>query len=409
MKTHTLPEGWAWVDLRKFVFFQEGPGIRKWQFKKTGIKLLNVGNLVNGALKLDKTERHVDEDEVAQKYSHFLLDPDDIVMASSGVTWGKTSVISKEHLPLMLNTSTIRLRSLDEKRLDKSYLLIFLNSRLFKNQINKLITGSAQPNFGSSHLKQVKLLLPPLSVQREIVAMLEQADAVKRQRQEADALTGALLRSVFYEMFGNPVRNERGWEVMLLEKLSTHIIDCPHSTPEYEKDVTPYSCIRTTELRDGYIDWTQMKYLNENDYIERIRRLTPDEGDIVFGREGSFGVAVRVPKNVKICLGQRVMLFRPNRKKCNSEFLWALLNSDAILHQANQKTSGSTVDHINVTDIKKFKGICPPLPLQQQFANVVHEVDRIREQQAESKMEIDILFDGLMAGVFSGEVVTGNS
>jgi type I restriction enzyme S subunit len=192
---------WQLVNMEDFVFFQEGPGIRKWQFKTSGIKLLNVANLVNGVLNLDKTDRHVDPDEVAQKYQHFLLDPEDIVMASSGVTWGKTAIISCDHLPLMLNTSTIRFRPIDENRLDKKYLRVFLDSRSFKNQIDKLVTGSAQPNFGSSHLKQVRLILPPFDLQQQFSRIVQEVERIREQQmasgKEIDILFNGLMEKAF--------------------------------------------------------------------------------------------------------------------------------------------------------------------------------------------------------------------
>ena len=220
MLKRELPEGWEWKNLRDLVFYQEGPGVRKWQFRDLGIKLLNVGNIANGELNLANTERHLDPDEVNEKYSHFLLNPDEIVMASSGVTWGKTAFVRSYHLPLLLNTSTIRFRCLDEKKLNMKYLNYFLNSEYFKTQINRLITGSAQPNFGPSHLAKVKLIVPPLETQLKIVAILEKAEATQRLRAEADALTQELVQSVFLEMFGDPVTNPMGWDVVKIEGLT---------------------------------------------------------------------------------------------------------------------------------------------------------------------------------------------
>ena len=73
----------------------------------------------------------------------------------------------------MVNTSNIRLHPKDEQRIIQGYIKVFLDSPLFKAQINRLITGAAQPNFGPSHLKQVKIPLPPLSTQQSFVAEIE--------------------------------------------------------------------------------------------------------------------------------------------------------------------------------------------------------------------------------------------
>jgi type I restriction enzyme, S subunit len=399
-----LPEGWELVDLKDFVFFQEGPGIRKWQFRKSGIKLLNVANLVNGSLNLDKTDRHVDKDEVAQKYQHFLLDPEDIVMASSGVTWGKTAVISKEHLPLMLNTSNIRLRTLDEKKLDKKFLRIFLDSRLFKKQIDKLITGSAQPNFGSSHLKQVKLLLPPLTVQRQIVAVLEQAEAVKRQRHEADALTVALLQSVFLEMFGDPMRNEKRYPKKKLGDACLKIQDGTHYSPEDQTGEIPY--ITAKNIRRWGIDLSTATYVPKHIHEKIYSRCDPKKGDVIYIKDGvTAGLAKVNTFNFEFSMLSSIAMIRPDTKTLNPFYLEHYLNHPNVYEKIMERKSGSAITRIILREIREIPLILPPLPLQQQFARVVERVERIREQQVASGWQIEGLCEGLMQRAFAGELI----
>jgi type I restriction enzyme S subunit len=179
----TNPRGWRKADFAEVVYFQEGPGVRKWQFRSAGVKLINVINIVDGELDLSKSSRYLDEDEVNKKYEHFLLGDGDYVIASSGVTWGKIAEVRSEHLPLCLNTSMIRVRSRDA-RIDKRYLRVFIEGPSFRRQIDRLITGSAQPNFGPSHLKKLEILMPPIEIQREFSSSASSTFAQK-QRSEA--------------------------------------------------------------------------------------------------------------------------------------------------------------------------------------------------------------------------------
>ena len=87
---------WKNTTLPEVIFFQEGPGVRKWQFQDSGIKLINIKNIVEGKLVLENTNRHLGIEEVRQKYNHFLTDEGDLLMASSGVTWGKTAWVEKK-------------------------------------------------------------------------------------------------------------------------------------------------------------------------------------------------------------------------------------------------------------------------------------------------------------------------
>ncbi len=163
-------EDWEENVLPTVCWFQEGPGLRNWQFTKKGMKVINVTNLVNGYLNLDRTDRHISMQEFEKMYKHFEIDDKDIVMASSGNSYSKVAVVRKQDLRLLMNTSVIRFKPLNG--LDYNYLLIFLKSNLFKDQIDLLITGGAQPNFGPAHLKQIKISLPSTKQEQTHIAQI---------------------------------------------------------------------------------------------------------------------------------------------------------------------------------------------------------------------------------------------
>ena len=196
----TNPKRWGKVPFSDVVYFQEGPGVRNWQFRDAGIKLINVRNIVDSELDLSNTERHLDPQEVKDKYSHFLLDEGDLVMSSSGVTWGKIAYVRREHLPLCLNTSMIRLRPA-RPTVVHSFVEAFVQSESFRRQMLRLITGSAQPNFGPSHLRQLEIGLPPLDRQRKFegtVALVQSQRATQRAHlAELDTLFASLQSHAF--------------------------------------------------------------------------------------------------------------------------------------------------------------------------------------------------------------------
>lgn len=195
------PLNWKISDFKDVVYFQEGPGVRNWQFRDNGIKLINIRNLVDDNLVLENTNNYLSEQEVEEKYKHFLLDIGDYVMASSGVTWGKIAEIYEEHLPLCLNTSIIRLRPYDENVISKKYLFHYIKGDAFRTQIKRLITGSAQPNFGPTHLKQISILVPPIELQNQFAAFVEQTDKskllVQKSLDKLELLKKALMQKFF--------------------------------------------------------------------------------------------------------------------------------------------------------------------------------------------------------------------
>ena len=147
-----------WVKIQEVLFFQEGPGVRNTQYTTEGVKLLNVSNLVNGKVDLSTSDRYISKEEAYGKYKHFLCDAGDFIVASSGIKVEyidkKMGFINETMLPLCMNTSTIRFKTLDPERLRIRYFMFYLKSQNFKNQLFRQITGSAQLNYGPSHLKK---------------------------------------------------------------------------------------------------------------------------------------------------------------------------------------------------------------------------------------------------------------
>ena len=119
---YEIPDSWSWVRFKDVVFFQEGPGIRKWQFADEGIKLLNVSNILfDGSLNFSNSDKYVGVNEFLEKYTHFEITDGDLLFASSGGSCGKVAWHMNPGFRVMLNTSTIRLRFFDES-FESSYL-----------------------------------------------------------------------------------------------------------------------------------------------------------------------------------------------------------------------------------------------------------------------------------------------
>jgi type I restriction enzyme S subunit len=250
--------------------------------------------------------------------------------------------------------------------------------------------------------------IPSLLEQKKIVSILDTADKLRQQDKALVAKYDELTESLFLDMFGDPTINSKGWPLMSLESVCNEVIDCPHSTPKYVNEVTAFPCIRTTELKEGYIDWAKMKYLNEKEYLNRVKRLTPKEGDIIYGREGTFGEAIIIPTNIKMSLGQRVMLFRPNREIVNSVFLHSIIRSKSVYSQALKANTGSTVGHVNVKDVKKFSLTIPPLKLQNQYEVQVRIIEEQKKIARLSLLKSEELFNSLLKKMFQSDLITKN-
>jgi len=234
----------------------------------------------------------------------------------------------------------------------------------------------------------------PLEEQQCIVDSLDKVSNLIFLRKQQLSKLDELAKSRFIELFGDgesPIKT--------VEELCTAIVDCPHTTPKYEGELKN-PAIRTAEIKKGYIAWETMRYVSDEEYEERIARLKPEAGDIVYGREGTFGNAAILPEGYNFCLGQRVMLLRPDYSQCTSEYLLYAVISDDVYRQATEKNNASTVAHVNVKDVKQFKIPLPSFDKQNQFVTFVEQTDKSKLSIQQSLEKLETLKKALMQKYF---------
>ena len=289
--------------------------------------------------------------------------------------------------------------------IDADYLYRWLSADATQERVrgcSRQTTNIA--NLSVERFLGLRLPLPPLPEQRRIAALLDKADAIRRKRQQAIRLADDLLRSAFLDMFGNAVRAAHRWTPVPLATLCSAIVDCPHSTPAYAPSRTAYPCVRTSDLQDGFLDFSTTKYVDAGEYTARIGRMAPAAGDVLYSREGErFGIAAIVPPRITPCLGQRMMLLRADEAVARPAFLWALMNSPAFYSRVAQLAGGSTSPHVNVVDIKRLPAFLPPFPLQAQFERLVEQIAAIRNGIMDALPTADDLLHCLAQRAFRGD------
>ncbi|WJI44003.1 restriction endonuclease subunit S [Mesorhizobium sp. C120A] len=142
---------------------------------------------------------------------------------------------------------------------------------------------------------------------------------------------------------------QREWVQM--DSLCRGIFDCPHSTPELTFDGP--LVVRSQDIRSGVFRWHEAGRVSAETYAERIARAEPAFGDILYSREGTyFGIAAEMPRNQKVCLGQRMVLIRPNPTKINSRFLRLWLNSPVLSRHIHGFRDGTVAERLNMPTIR---------------------------------------------------------
>jgi type I restriction enzyme, S subunit len=328
--------------------------------------------------------------------SEYIFDDELVLLAEDGGNFGsKTRPIAyRVSGKCWVNNHAHVLKA--KSSIDVDYLCYSL---MFYD-VSKIISGTTRAKLNQAAMRKMTIPLPPLETQKQIAKTLNTATELITMRKQQLAELDSLIKSTFYDMFGDPLTNEKGWKFQDINDICSDIVDCPHSTPIHSDVPTQHPSIRTSEIQKGIIKWGSMKYVTETEYLKRVSRIKPQENDIIYGREGSYGDAVILPCGYSFCLGQRVMLLRAKKESCHYKYLWYVVRSDYVYNQAKRKNVGATVGHVNVGDIKKFKVPLPPLPLQNKFAEIVIKVEEQKALVQKAFDETQYLFDSLMSEYF---------
>lgn len=310
---------------------------------------------------------------------------------------------------------------------DSQYIVYVLTCPHVDYIINSVTYGVKMPRVGTDTMTNLLIPLPPLAEQKRIVAKIEEllpyldryekawnrledfnrrfpvdmqksilqmAIQGKLVEQRPEEGTGEeLYRQIQAEkqalIKAGKIKKEKplpeiaedevpfeipeGWKWVRLQNVSEQIVDCPHSTPRYYDTDTGYYVIGTKCMgAQGGI--TRLFCTDEETYIRRIDRLVPQENDIVYSREGSIVCrAVILPKDKKICLGQRVMLIRPGTHILQRYLQLFLMCNHTVKH-LTQNYKGVGVKHINVADVCSLPIPLPPLAEQKRIVAQLEEI-----------------------------------
>lgn len=288
--------------------------------------------------------------------------------------------------------------------LDNRYLYYWARSPTFVEKMMQLASGASYPAISDSIVKTSLIPLPPLSEQHRIAAILDKADAIRRKRQEALALTDEFLRSAFVEMFGDPVTNPKGWEVAGLADLVGGPVRnglSPSNRGSYPGQVLTLSAITK-----GIFQAKKHKEALFDTELPKDKRV--DSRDFLICRGNGnidlVGTGVFPTKSLPDVLFPDTMIgFRINLDNVTRSYLEILWKSRLIRRQIEKgaRTTNGTYK-INQNILNSISFPLPPIKIQQQFDNIAIHVVRVAKNMSD---EIDtILFDSLTQRAFRGEL-----
>lgn len=284
------------------------------------------------------------------------------------------------------------------------WIYYFLRQEKIRQQATRWFRGTAgQQRVPSDFLDQLKLPLPTIPEQRRIVAILAKADRLRRLRRTVRQLGETYLQSVFMEMFGEPTRNENGWNVTSLGSIVK--INPPgrsKGTPNQPASFLPMTLVDSSAIFTDNLDIKKYNdvsvgytYFEDGDVL--FAKITPcmENGNIVIARNllNGFGFG-----------STEFHVIRPN-EEANSFWLYGLVKRMEFREQAKRWFRGTAGQQRVPNDfLETFKVSLPPIHIQNRYANIVRRYDQLGSQQREAERQAEMLFQSLLQRTFAGEV-----
>lgn len=358
-----------------------------------GLPFIKAGNLEDLIITNDeyKSCKLVNR-ETANKYKLKLYPKDTLVFAKSGMsaTKGRIYCLNNEaHVVNHLSTIIPNTKFIETKYL-KYYFYVFPPSRLIKDE--------SYPSISLGDIKKIEIPLPALEDQKHIVKILDEACALRQKREQAIDLLDDYLKSLFLEMFGDPVKNPKGWEKQKFEKLGT-----------LDRGISKHRPRNAPELLGGNHPLIQTgDVANCGIYIEKFNSTYSDIGLKQSKKWPKGTLCITIAANIArtgilsfdACFPDSVVGFIANVSKTNNKFIhyWMSFLQEILERNAPE----SAQKNINLKILRELDVITPPIEQQNRFSEIVNKTESLRQKMLAQSEELEKQFQALMQKAFTG-------
>ena len=328
-----------------------------------------------------------------------------VLLAMYGATIGACSI-----LPFEASTNQACAAFLPADNCNIHYLYYFLTS--IKQDLINLGVGGGQPNISAGIIKEIQIPLPPLEQQKKIAAILDTADAYRQKTKALIAKYDELTQSLFLDMFGDPVKNEKGWEVNNLKNMSIKI----HSgnTPKGGSEVYVEQGItffRSQNVWKNRIVYEDIAFIDQATHDKMLKSSLKNR-DILITKTGRINTensslgraAMYMGEDDKANVNGHVYFIRLKKGVLNEFVLHILTTKEYRGHIRSVCVGGIDKRQLNKDHIENFPIISPPIESQIKFTGQLAIIETQKAKAKASLEKAEELFNSLLQKAFKGEL-----
>ncbi|MEV6050617.1 restriction endonuclease subunit S [Streptomyces sp. NPDC052107] len=382
------------MALGEVATFTNGVAFKSSDWEDNGSRIIRIQNLTDAAKPFNRTTRQVPD--------RFHVHPGDLL-----VSWSATLGVFEWQGPdvALLNQHIFRVQP-NSDLVDKRYLRHAIGAVLRKAE--RHMHGATMRHVNKSDLLAESFSCPPLEEQAKAADVLDAVDALRVKRRRALELFDELTRSVFLDMFGDPVRNPRGWEVRTLGDLLSGI-DSGKSPQCLDRPARPgeWGVLKLGAVTRCVYDADENKALPLDFAVDQ--RFEVRAGDLLFSRKNTpdlvAAVALVTSTPERLLLPDLIFRLVPAEDSgATAEYLHAAMTHPAMRKRIQALASGSAASMVNISK-GKLMGLSlpvPPLELQERFAALLRRVRTQRDVQTAHLATLDELFTSVQQRAFNG-------
>ncbi|MBU2869748.1 restriction endonuclease subunit S [Colwellia sp. E2M01] len=381
---------WPMVKLGELVTIKGGgtPSKKIEDYWNGSIPWASVKDLKEN--EISKTQDAITELGVSNSATNII--PAGTILTATRMALGKFAINTVD---MAINQDLKALFINDEEKVDRDFLIRFLESKA--QYIDSEGKGATVKGITLDFLKSLEIPLPPLDEQKRIAAILDKADAIRRKRQQAINLADDFLRSVFLDMFGDPVTNPKGWQTTVLKVVAPAI-----ST----KNVSISNDEKIWLLNLDAVEAQTGKILKELSIpLNEVGSSTNhfDSSHVLYSKLRPYLNKVVIPNKPGMATSELITL-KPDLKQLTREFLASYLRSDYFVNWAKTKVAGAKMPRLSTAELWKHEIYLPPINLQLKFVALFTQVNELKKKNEISKHDTENGFNSLSQKAFAGEL-----
>ncbi len=367
------------------------------------VRLIQLADIGDGFY-IDKSSRFLNS-ETAKRLKCTYLKEGDILVARMPDPLGRACIFPKSEMPCVTVVDVCIIRP-NPNKVDNRWLMHTINSAVMRQRINEYVTGTTRQRISRGNFSKLKISVPPLAEQRRIASILDQADELRQKRQQTIEKLNQLLQATFIDMFGDPVSNPKGWDLVRVGEVVNEFIGGKNIECPDESD-SDYKILKVSAVTSKVYKPHESKFAPNT--FEPNPLAIVEKGDLLFSRANTTELVAatayvwETPEN--IVLPDKLWKFSiSDESKVNKLYLWDLFKNIEFRNELSKLSSGTSGSMKNISKgkLNELKMPLPPKELQDKFAEFSTKLWVQIKTFQQSSDSLDSLFNSLQNQAFNG-------